>query len=337
MAFVLRNSIEKKFMALKTGSIATIIVFMSITGFSQKTDSLINKLDSLKQQTDTTGQVNRIEPSFYNERTRLNAKVFGILLLDDFKQQALSPLNIKKRGWLTGAALVGATVGLGFLDKPIQTWAAGLRRKNPDLGSYSKTVSDIGGVYEVATFAGIATYGFVFKKPKLRTTTALAMQAYITSTFWSTLFKTVSGRLRPHDINANSTMNQPTFHGPFYTLPYGGNSAFPSGHTTLAFAAARVYEMEYKNVPAVPVIAYSVAGLIGLSRIIENRHWATDVFAGALLGYACGTQVVNNYHRYAKLVRTGGLRKKKKRGNISFNLQYQSGAGVVPGLVYTFR
>lgn len=335
MAFVLQK-LMKIIMGLKTGWIAVIIGFLPFTGFSQQTDSLINKLDSLKQQTDSTGQVNRTEPSFYNERTKVNAKVFGILLLDDFKQQALSPLDINKKGWLTGAALAGATIGIGFLDKPIQKWAAGLRRKNPDLGSYSRAVSDIGGVYEGITFAGIATWGFVFKKPKLRTTTALATQAYITSTFWQFIFKSLSGRRRPYDIDENSTMNQPRFHGPFYTLPYGGNSAFPSGHTMLAFAAARVYAMEYKNIPAVPIISYSVASLIGASRIIENRHWATDVFAGALIGYACGTQVVNNYHRYARLVRTGGLKKKKKKRDISFNLQYQPGAGVVPGIVYKF-
>lgn len=324
-------------MGVKNGLISIIIGLLPVIGFCQKADSLINKLDSLKQQTDTTGQHNLVEPAFYNEKTKVNAKVFGILLLDDFKQQALSPLHINKKGWLTGAALVGTTIGIGFLDKPIQRGAASLRRKNPNLGDYSKTVSDIGGVYEGITFAGIATYGFIFKQPKLRTTTALATQAYITSTFWSTLFKAASGRLRPHDIEENSTMNQPRFHGPFYVLPYGGNSAFPSGHTTLAFAAARVYAMEYKNRPAVPVIAYSVAGLIGFSRIIENRHWATDVFAGALLGYACGTQVVNNYHRYARLVRTGRNQRKKKKGDISLNIQYQPGAGVIPGLVYRFR
>ena len=324
-------------MGLKTGFIVALIGFVPVIGFSQKADSLINKLDSLKQQTDTTGQNNLVEPAFYNERTKVNTKVFGILLLNDFKQQALSPLDINKKGWLTGAALVGTTIGIGFLDKPIQQWAAGLRRRNPGLGDYSRAVSDIGGVYEGITFASIATYGFVFKKPKLRTTTALATQAYITSTFWSMLFKAASGRLRPHDIDENSTMNQPRFHGPFYNLPYGGNSAFPSAHTTLAFAAARVYAMEYKNIPAVPVIAYSVAGLIGFSRIIENRHWATDVFAGALLGYACGTQVVNNYHRYARLVRTGRIKKKKKKGDISLNIQYQPGAGIIPGLVYRFR
>jgi membrane-associated phospholipid phosphatase len=324
-------------MRFKFGFVAAIITFLPAIGFCQDTDTLTNKLDSLKQQTDTTGQTNLIEKSFYDERTKLNAKVFGILLLNDFKQQALSPLDINKKSWLTGAALVGTTIGISFFDKPIQRWAAGMRRRNPNLGKYSRMVSDIGGVYEGITFAGIAASGFILKKPKLRTTTALATQAYITSTFWQTVFKTLSGRLRPHDIQENSTMNDARFHGPFYSLPYGGNSAFPSGHTSLAFAAARVYAMEYRNIPAVPIIAYSMAGLIGFSRILENRHWGTDVFAGALLGYACGTQVVNNYHRYARLVRTGGTKKKKKKGDLSLNIRYQPGAGIIPGFVYKFR
>lgn len=310
------------------------IWLIPFTGFTQRTDTLINKLDSLKKQSDTTGQRNDTEKEFYNERTQLNARVFGTLLLDDFKQQALSPLDIRGGGWLTGAALVGATIGISFVDKPIQKWASGLRRANPTLHSYSKTITDVGGIYEVGTFAGIAAYGFIFKNPKLRTTTALATQAYVTSTFWSTLFKTLSGRLRPHDDLENSTLNVSRFHGPFYSIPYGSNSAFPSGHATLAFAAARVYAMEYKNVPAIPIIAYSVAGLVSFSRIIENKHWATDIFAGALLGLACGTQVVNNYHRYARLIRTG---KVKKKGDLSFNVQYLPGGGVMPGVVYQFR
>jgi membrane-associated phospholipid phosphatase len=76
---------------------------------------------------------------------------------------------------------------------------------------------------------------------------------------------------------------------------------FLRGHTTLAFAAATVYAMEYRNKPLIPVLAYTAASLIGLSRITENKHWATDVVAGAALGYLSGRQVVNNYHRYAKL------------------------------------
>jgi len=95
--------------------------------------------------------------------------------------------------------------------------------------------------------------------------------------------------------------------------------------------------MEYKYIPVIPIVSYSVATLISVSRLTENKHWATDLIGGALLGWACGTQVVNNYHRYAKLVRTGQIKKKKKKGDISLNLQYQLGSGLMPGLVYKFR
>ena len=233
--------------------------------------------------------------------------------------------------------MVGATVGLSFLDKPLQKAAVTFRNNNPGIRDVSHTITNIGGDYEVITFAGVAAYGFIFKNPKLRTTTALATQAYITSTIWSTLFKSLTGRSRPENFDPNDPKNKSTFHGPFYSTAYGGNSSFPSGHATLAFAAARVYAMEYKYIPIVPVISYSVATLVSVSRISENRHWLTDIVAGALLGYACGTQTVNNYHRYARLVRTGGIKKKRKTGDLSFNLQYIPGAGAMPGIVYTFR
>jgi membrane-associated phospholipid phosphatase len=320
-------------MTFKAVIIVAIIGLSPVTGFTQKTDSLINKLDSLKKQTDTTGQTNKVEPGFYNEKTKITPKVFGILLLDDFKQQALSPFHVNKRGWFLGAGFAALTAGVGFLDKPIQQSAVRFRNNNPWSKSYSHTLTNIGGLYEVVPFAGIAAWGFVFKNEKLRTTTYLALQSYITSTVWSTIFKTLSGRTRPANFDPNSPQNEPRFHGPFYRLPYGGNSSFPSGHTTLAFAAATVYAKEYKYVPAVPIISYTVATLISLSRITENRHWATDVLTGAALGYLSGTQVVNNYHRYARLQRTKG--NKQKKGKLTANIQYFN-RQVIPGVVYSF-
>jgi hypothetical protein len=88
--------------------------------------------------------------------------------------------------------------------------------------------------------------------------------------------------------------------------------------------------MEYKDKPWVPVFAYSAASLIGISRITENKHWATDVLVGAALGYISGRQVVNNYHRYAKI-----QNENKRKGQLIFNLQYLYGQWL-PGIVYTF-
>src|SRR3954469_4138417 len=105
-------------MGLKSGFIVIITALCSFTGFSQQ-DSLINQLDSLKKQTDTTGQVNRVEPAFYNEKTKITPKVYGTLLLDDFKQQAFSPFHLSKKGWVQVAGFAAVTAAVGYLDQPI--------------------------------------------------------------------------------------------------------------------------------------------------------------------------------------------------------------------------
>ena len=85
--------------------------------------------------------------------------------------------------------------------------------------------------------------------------------------------------------------------------------------------------MEYRNKPFIPIIAYSIATLVGVSRITENKHWATDVLAGAALGYLTGRQVSFNYHRFAK-IKNDAARKK----NITLNMQYHYGK-LMPGII----
>lgn len=59
-------------------------------------------------------------------------------------------------------------------------------------------------------------------------------------------------------------------------------SSFPSGHTSSAFAIAGSMAYSYGWKAGVP--AYLMASGIGLSRIKEGRHWASDVVGGAILG-----------------------------------------------------
>jgi membrane-associated phospholipid phosphatase len=224
---------------------------------------------------------------------------------------------------------------VAVLDETIQRSALDLRNSSPTLQKVSKQVTNFGGPYEAYTLLGLGAYGFVFKNEKMKTTTLLATQSYITGALMESVLKTITGRQRPYYTDSTKIQAEPTFHGPFYKAPRASNgkktnSSFPSGHTTVAFAAATVYAMEYKDKPLVPIIAYSAATLIGISRLTENKHWATDVLTGAALGYLTGRLVVNNYHRYAKLKAP-----QQKKNSVSFSLQYNNRV-VMPGMVWQF-
>jgi len=63
------------------------------------------------------------------------------------------------------------------------------------------------------------------------------------------------------------------------------NNSFPSGHTANAFAGAEFLWQEYKNKSVwYGISGYIVATGTGLFRVYNNRHWLTDVVAGAGIG-----------------------------------------------------
>ena len=62
-------------------------------------------------------------------------------------------------------------------------------------------------------------------------------------------------------------------------------NSFPSGHTATAFMAAAMLDKEFGCVsPWISVGGYVVATTVGVSRILNNRHWISDVLAGAGIG-----------------------------------------------------
>jgi len=62
-------------------------------------------------------------------------------------------------------------------------------------------------------------------------------------------------------------------------------NSFPSGHTTQAFIAARYLDKEFgKKYPWIKYTGYALASFTGVSRVLNNRHWVSDILVGAGLG-----------------------------------------------------
>lgn len=62
-------------------------------------------------------------------------------------------------------------------------------------------------------------------------------------------------------------------------------NSFPSGHTATAFTGAHILFKEYReSSPLIHIAGYATATVTGLLRIVNERHWLSDVVAGAGVG-----------------------------------------------------
>ncbi len=66
---------------------------------------------------------------------------------------------------------------------------------------------------------------------------------------------------------------------------HSDNKSFPSGHASMAFAAARSIDKEFrKDCIWIPIAGYAVATALGVERIANKHHHWYDVAAGAAIG-----------------------------------------------------
>ncbi|TDG36292.1 phosphatase PAP2 family protein [Pedobacter changchengzhani] len=99
-----------------------------------------------------------------------------------------------------------------------------------------------------------------------------------------------------------------------------GNNSFPSGHTASAFMAAEFLHQEYKDVnPWIGYAGYFVATATGTLRMYNNKHWFSDVVAGAGFGMA-STKISYLIYPYIKRLFIN-----KKGGNFTLMPYYGQG------------
>lgn len=206
--------------------------------------------------------------------------------VNDTGRMLASPINWNGGDWLKAGLVIGAASGLYLADADVRNFA----QKNQS--STGDTGADVGNflgnpLYAVPSLGLFYLYGHLAEDPKARRASLLAVESLAISGAFTMTIKLATRRPRPDTGESSTTWNS---HGTKST-----NSSFPSIHTQTAFSIAAVLAEEYGTNTYVPTIAYGLATLVGLSRVYDDKHWASDAFIGAAIGYVVGKAVVR-YH-----------------------------------------
>ncbi len=124
-------------------------------------------------------------------------------------------------------------------------------------------------------------------------------ESFLLATVFTTTLKVVVGRARPYVTADTSAYSFKLFRG----LKGTDYESFPSGHATTAFSVASAVTAETTHWLAeedawpgwkyvVGGVMYGGAALVGVSRMYHDKHWASDVMAGAAIGTFSGNKVV---------------------------------------------
>lgn len=116
---------------------------------------------------------------------------------------------------------------------------------------------------------------YYLDKPALANLALLILAAVIVSGLTADILKFVLGRYRPSELFEQGLYGFTLFQ------TQRSMTSFPSGHTATVFALATVFVTLW---PRISVYAWTFAILAGLSRVVLEAHFPSDVLAGALVG-----------------------------------------------------
>lgn len=205
------------------------------------------------------------------------------------KQLVTAPAKWNGKQFLTFASLGGITVALSAADQDVALFF----QENQTLtlsriSAYG--LEPLANYYSFFTMGALMAHGLASGNEKSSATAMMALQSYLISGLIVKIPKYLMGRARP---NAWWEPEPNEWQGP------GNGKSFPSGHATSAFAVASVVAYQYRDRPWIPITSFGLATLAGISRLYDNKHWVSDVFAGAVLGTVTGYFICRQYERKA--------------------------------------
>lgn len=159
-------------------------------------------------------------------------------------------------------------------DLPILDWIAENLRC-PALDFILKNLTQLGSTVAVI---GLALLLLCFKKTR-KMGLSVGIVLIFCGLFSNLLLKPMIGRIRPYDLQESMGKTVEVL------IKRLTDGSFPSGHSVAVFGSAMAITLNDKRWG---VLAFTLAVMVGFSRIYLYVHYVTDVLFGAALGILFG-------------------------------------------------
>lgn len=198
----------------------------------------------------------------------------------DASRMMTSPLRFDTRDWLTTGAVLATFGTLFAFDNQIRHFAQDHRCLSTN--SIANWVQPFGdGYYVLPALAGGYLAGKVTDNPHLQQATMVSIESFALAGIIVEIGKFTFHRYRPSQSASAYKFGGPSFRN-------NDHLSLPSGDAVVAWSVASAMSHEYPDQHWLPPVAYGLATLVGLERINNNAHFASDVFLGSAIGYFTG-------------------------------------------------
>jgi membrane-associated phospholipid phosphatase len=192
---------------------------------------------------------------------------------EDLKWMGTAPFKMGGKNFTFKFVPIAATTtALTYGDYDAAKYAS----QRPNLNTWCKGISEAGSIYTLAGLTGGAIIVGAIKSDndtvQMGRNAALALAESATAVY---SLKYAFGRERPYQ----------NLDGRFFKA----KESFPSGHSMMTFAVAAAIAHHPRCPKWLAITGYAAAATVSVARWGAFKHFPSDAFAGAALGYFIGT------------------------------------------------
>lgn len=202
---------------------------------------------------------------------------FGAWLVQDAR--SLPAALVRRPSTLFGAGLIG----VGLVSYRDAEWGPSMQKWHRR--EAWRVVEEFGDANAMRPAAIMIFVGSLFQNDhRVQDAAFTGLESLILANLLTNGLKAVAGRSRPWQENGADDWE-----------PFGGNTSFPSGHATTAFALMTPWIMYFDHPLA--WVSIGIATATSLSRVTLRYHWPSDVLAGAMIGASVSIWLSRRHQR----------------------------------------